>query len=68
MDSWLTGKLVFVHDGKGRLKKGYFKGTNGMDAEIKFKTDKRGNPLKIHWKFTNGMTQTYNFKYEPVSY
>ena len=68
MDMWLTGKLVFVHDNRGRVKKGYFRGKDGLDAEIKFKTDKRGIPLRITWKFTNGATQTYSYSYEPATY
>ncbi|MFH0881843.1 MAG: hypothetical protein V2A56_02575 [bacterium] len=67
MDSWLTGKLIFKHDRKGRLKQGQFAGSNGLTAVITFKMDKRNNPVKIVWKFVNGMSQIYKFTYETAS-
>ncbi len=67
VDAWLTGKLTFEHDRKGRLKRGHFTGDDGLNAEITFKMDKRNNPTRIHWKFSNGATQTYKFTYEPAS-
>jgi len=66
MDSWLTGKLTFKSDRKGRLKSGHFISPTGVEAKIKFKVNKLGNPVKIQWKFSDGKTQTYTFTYEPI--
>jgi len=65
-DYWLNGSLSFQYDAGGNLSKGFFKGSDGYDADIFFTHDNNANITKIHWVFTFGKTQTYNFGYESL--
>jgi len=66
MDCWLTGTITFSYDKIGNLTNGYYKGKDGLNAEISFINDENKNVIKILWDFSNDMTQTYVFEYEKI--
>lgn len=66
VDFWLSGKIDFVLDQSGKVKKGLFAGENGFDADITFIYDEQENLINIEWEFSFGKSQVYTFEYEKV--
>ncbi len=62
-DSWLTGRLEFMHDRYDRIISAKYTSDKDLSADIIFNYDMNGNLIKIHWAFSNGSSQTYTFKF-----
>jgi len=67
MDFWLNGVMRFEYDGWGRLMHGAFKGKDGYNATLQFKTDMHGNVMEIHWAFSFNKTQSYRLGYQSLA-
>ncbi len=64
LDNWLTGRIIFQAEERGRVVTGEFHGEDGFDADIIMDYDKQGNLVEIIWRFSFGKYQKYLFEYE----